>query len=48
MNEIANEQADEQIMSVEVSDESLEAAAFAGNAGVYTQLGLCTFASCPG
>ena len=46
MSEFANEQTEDEITSVEISDESLEAAAFAGNSGVYTQLGLCTFSNC--
>jgi hypothetical protein len=48
MNAIAAEQAEDEFMSVDISDEALEAAAFAGNSGAYTQLGLCTFAGCPG
>jgi hypothetical protein len=48
MNEIASEHAEDEIVSPEVSDEALEAAAFPGYCGVYTQLGLCTFSTCPG
>jgi hypothetical protein len=48
MSDIADEQAEHEIISIEISDESLEAAAFAGNSGAYTQLGLCTLSTCPG
>ncbi len=48
MTDIANDQSEEEIVATEISDEALEAAAFAGHAGVYTQLGLCTFSNCPG
>lgn len=48
MSEITNEQAEEEILVYEVSDESLESAAAAANAGAYT-LGFCTGLSvCPG
>jgi hypothetical protein len=36
------------ILSVEISDAELEAAALADNGGVYTQFGLCTVSLCPG
>jgi hypothetical protein len=48
MSDIATEQAEDEAIGVEVSDEALEAAAFAGNSGAYTQLGLCTLGACPG
>ncbi len=48
MSEIANEPTEDEIVAADISDEALEAAAFAGHAGVYTQLGLCTFSNCPG
>jgi hypothetical protein len=48
MSEIANEPTEDEIVATEISDEALEAAAFAGHAGVYTQLGLCTLSTCPG
>jgi hypothetical protein len=47
MTDIANDQSEDEIVATEISDEALEAAAFAGHAGVYTQLGLCTFSTCP-
>jgi hypothetical protein len=42
MNEVRSEQDEQYILSSDISDEALEAAALAGNGGVYTQLGLCT------
>ena len=48
MSDVPSEHAEETLASPEISDEALEAAAFSGNAGVYTQMGLCTFSSCPG
>jgi hypothetical protein len=48
MANIINEQTVDEIISVEISDESLEVAARAGNAGAYTQFGLCTVSFCPG
>jgi hypothetical protein len=47
MSNITNEQTEDEIVSIEISDESLEAAAIAGNSGVYTQFGLCTLSLCP-
>jgi hypothetical protein len=47
MSDITNEQTEDEIISAEISDEALEAAALAGNSGAYTQLGLCTFSGCP-
>ena len=46
-SEIMNEQADNEILETEVSDESLEAAAFAGNSGAYTEIAYCTHVACP-
>ena len=49
MDDIKYEQDEQEIRSSEVSDDLLEAAAFESNAGVYTQLGLCTISlDCPG
>jgi hypothetical protein len=48
MADITNELTEDEIMSIEITDESLEAVALAGNAGVYTQFGLCTISLCPG
>jgi len=48
MSDIPSEHAEEALTSPESSDEALEAAALAGNSGVYTQMGLCTFSGCPG
>jgi len=48
MSNIPSEVAEEALTSPEISDEALEAAAFAGISGVYTQMGLCTFSGCPG
>jgi hypothetical protein len=42
------EKSDEDLLSFETSDEALEALAFAGHAGAYTQFGLCTVSLCPG
>ena len=49
MNDITQAQDEQVVFANDVSDEALEAAAFAGTAGVYTQLGLCTTSlDCPG
>ena len=48
MNDITDEKTDDEIFSVEISDESIEIAAFAGNAGAYTQFAYCTQFGCPG
>jgi hypothetical protein len=48
MANITNEQTVDEIISIEISDESLEVAACAENAGAYTQFGLCTISFCPG
>ncbi len=42
------EQAWDEIIFVEISDESLEAAASAANLGLYTQFAFCTLNGCPG
>lgn len=48
MNEFVNEQNDGEMLEIEISDESLEAAAFAGNLGGYTEFAYCTQVACPG
>jgi hypothetical protein len=48
MADIINEPTEDEITSIEISDESLEAAALAGIARAYTQFGLCTISLCPG
>jgi hypothetical protein len=42
-----SEEAEDQIFSNEVSDEALEAAAFAGDSGAYTEFAFCTMHGCP-
>jgi hypothetical protein len=49
MDDIEREQDEQAIFSKVVSDEALEVAGSASNAGVYTQFGLCTISfNCPG
>ena len=49
MSDIINEQAENEILTIEVSDESLEAvAAFAEKLGAYTEFAWCTQFTCPG
>jgi len=48
MNELVNEQTEQEMLEIEISDESLEAAAFAGNLGGYTEFAYCTQVACPG
>ena len=48
MSDIVNELTDDEILETEISDESLEAAAFAGNSGAYTEFAYCTRVACPG
>lgn len=46
---ITNKQIEDEILETEISDESLEAAAFGGNlGGVYTEFAYCTRVACPG
>jgi len=47
MTDVTNEQTEDEVISIEISDESLEAAAFAGNSGALTQFANCTFMGCP-
>jgi len=48
MPEIATEQTEDEIFSIEFTDEALEVAAFTAQAGAYTQMGLCTLSFCNG
>jgi len=48
MNELVNEQTEREMLEIEISDETLEAAAFAGNLGGYTEFAYCTQVACPG
>jgi len=48
MSDITNEKAQVEILMTEISDESLEAAAFAERFGAYTEFAWCTQAACPG
>jgi hypothetical protein len=48
MNDITNEKAEDEIFNYEISDESLEIAACAGNGAAYTQYAYCTMGVCPG
>ena len=47
MSESSNEQSEDEIFSVEISDASLEKAAGLETAGVYTQFVNCTYMACP-
>jgi hypothetical protein len=48
MNDILNEKAEDEVLMTEISDESLEAAAFAERFGAYTEFAWCTQVACPG
>ena len=48
MSDIINEQTEDEILGAEISDESLEAAAFVGKLGAYTEFAWCTQTACPG
>jgi hypothetical protein len=48
VSDIINEQTEDEILGTEISDESLEAAAFVGKLGAYTEFAWCTQAACPG
>jgi hypothetical protein len=43
----SHDQTEVEIFNEEVSDESLEATAFAGNSGAYTEFAFCTMGGCP-
>jgi hypothetical protein len=46
---ITNKQIEDEMLEIEISDESLEAAAFGGNlGGAYTEFAYCTRVACPG
>jgi len=48
MSNIINEQTEDEILAIEISDESLEAAAFVEKlGGAYTEFAWCTQFSCP-
>jgi hypothetical protein len=48
MNIATNQdQTEAELFDGEVSDERLEAAAFAENSGAYTQFAFCTMGACP-
>ena len=48
MSDIINEQTEEEILETEISDEALEAAAFAEKLGAFTEFAYCTQMACPG
>ena len=45
MSDIINEQTEDEILGAEISDELLEAAAFVGKFGAYTEFAWCTQAA---
>jgi hypothetical protein len=47
VSDIMNEQTEDEILETEISDEALEAAAFAGKLGAYTEFAYCTQVACP-
>ena len=47
MKEFTDEKSDNDILVPEVSDQALEAAAFVGNLGAYTEFAYCTRFACP-
>lgn len=48
MSDIVNERTEDEIWVTEISDESLEAAAFTEKLGAWTEFAWCTQFSCPG
>jgi len=48
MNSIPEEQTEIEVPWLEISDEALEAAAFAEKIGAYTEFAWCTQFTCPG
>jgi hypothetical protein len=42
-----DDRSEDEVLGADVSDEALEAAAFDERLAAYTQMGLCTFSSCP-
>ena len=47
IKDIKTEQTEDEILETEVSDESLEAAAYVGSLGAYTEVAWCTHFACP-
>jgi hypothetical protein len=47
VNVVINEQAKDESLETEISDEMLEIAAVAENLGAYTQFAYCTQFACP-
>jgi hypothetical protein len=48
MKNIVKEQTEDDVPWLEISDEALEAAAFAEKIGAYTEFAWCTQFTCPG
>jgi hypothetical protein len=48
MDEIVKKQTEDEVPPFEISDEALEAAAFAEKIGAYTEFAWCTQFTCPG
>jgi hypothetical protein len=48
MTDTTHEEAEQDILNSEFSDEVLEAAAFAERQAAYTQIAFCTVGVCPG
>ena len=47
MREIMNVKTGDDVLGAEISDESLEAAAYVGSLGAYTEGAWCTHMACP-
>jgi hypothetical protein len=47
MTDTTNEQTDDEVMRIDISDEALEAAACADRLRGYTELAYCTAFACP-
>ena len=48
MNDEVKERTEDEVPQFEISDEALEAAAFAEKLGAYTEFAWCTQFTCPG
>ena len=48
MDDIVKEQTEDEVPGFEISDEALEAAAFAEKIGAWTEFAWCTRFTCPG
>jgi len=48
MNDEVKERTEDEVPQLEISDEALEAAAFAEKLGAYTEFAWCTQFTCPG